>query len=727
VSPPGERAAARTPGTARASAVQAPPRRPSAVGDWRTHLPTLSLVVLGLALYGRGFVLGYVGDDYKLLDAALRLPLGELLTGRHGILGYYRPVSRELYFWWWGRVVGLGPGGFHLVNAITFAAVVIMIERLGGAWAGARTGRLAAAAFVVFPPGSALLSWVSCAQDLIMLTWAAAALLLYARGRHGLAAVATALAVLSKETAVALPLALAVMDGQLHPGASLRARAGRLASPLLGLAVAGGIALAARSTWPAGTVVTVWSPRQFTEAWRLPLDFARALFPPDTGAGIAQAITSQPAWMALVVVSALLTVPGDSAGRPGGGGRAGPAAVPSGRGAIAVPRGRVAGRRRTLVIFGIALAVFAMLPVGFVSERWRSYFFSLSAIGAGLAVAVPLAMLSPSVARITLAVAAMINFGSGGIYRPLESAAGPARHPHVNYAFFRDTGALSTQLLAGLAPWCDAIRSLPRTFVAGLPPDEVFVSVLGPGLRVTCRDTVSRVFFLADLTPADAGAEFGVLRYEGREGRFVFERADRRVRARVGEGFLIHARYDVASACYEAAARESLDRELSYPLVAALAAAGRSAEARVRWSEAARGGWTLDPATMATRLRAIGAAGSPDTLDPRALVPLAATALRTPWEPEPHRALGAALLAGGHARPATFELAVAAGISRQNADLARLAQGYQAMGLVDAAITAYRQALPAGLPRHLYEETRDRLFALMRTVGTSLDRSVTRP
>jgi tetratricopeptide (TPR) repeat protein len=297
----------------------------------------------------------------------------------------------------------------------------------------------------------------------------------------------------------------------------------------------------------------------------------------------------------------------------------------------------------------------------------------------------------------------------------------------VNYAFFRDTGALSAQLLAGLAPWCDAIRSLPRTFVAGLPPDEVFVSALGPGLRVTCRDTVSRVFFLADFTPADAGAEFGVLRYERGEGRFVLERADRRVRVLVGEGFLIHARYDVACACFEAAARESLDRELSYPLVAALAAAGRNGEARARWSEAARGGRTLDPATMAARLGAIGSAGSPDTLDPRALVPLAATALRAPWEAEPHRALGAALLAGGRARQATFELAVAAGISRQNADLARLAQGYQAMGLVDEAIAAYRQALSAGLPRPLYEETRDRLIALMRAVGTSLDRSVTRP
>jgi len=122
--------------------------RPGAVS--REHLATVALVLLGLALYARGLVLGFVGDDFTLFDAALRYPLGELLSGRHGIVGFYRPVSRELYFWWWGRVLGLGPGGFHLVNALTFAAVTVMIDRLGREWAGPRAGRLAAAAFVLF-------------------------------------------------------------------------------------------------------------------------------------------------------------------------------------------------------------------------------------------------------------------------------------------------------------------------------------------------------------------------------------------------------------------------------------------------------------------------------------------------------------------------------------------------------------------------------------------------
>src|SRR5439155_12725888 len=178
-------------------------RRPGVItGRPRERVATVALVLLGLTLYARGLSLGFVGDDFILLDAARRFPLGELLSGRHGIVGFYRPVSRELYFWWWGRVLGLGPFGFHAVNALTFAAIVVMIERLARGWAGPRVGRPAAVDYLLFPPGSALLAWVSCAQDLIALFWALAAMLLYQRGRRWPAALAVALAALSKETAV---------------------------------------------------------------------------------------------------------------------------------------------------------------------------------------------------------------------------------------------------------------------------------------------------------------------------------------------------------------------------------------------------------------------------------------------------------------------------------------------------------------------------------------------
>jgi hypothetical protein len=732
------------PRSPRASATRGAGTRASAarLGAWRAPLPTAALVLLGLVLYARGLVLGYVGDDLTLLDAALRYPLGELLSGRHGIVGYYRPVSRELYFWGWGRLAGLGPGGFHLVNALTFAATLLMIERLGRAWVGPRAGFLAAAAFLLFPPGSALLAWISCAQDLIMVFWAVGALLLYQHGRHAAAGVATALAALSKETAVVLPAALAVMDWQLHAGATWSARLRRLAPALVGLGAAVAVSVAVRASWPAGTAVTIWAPRQFVGAWRLPLDFARTLLPPDTGAGIALALEAQPVWLALVAGLAAFAVPWEASSRP--------APAPASLGGArpgSIRQG--AARMPSLVVFGLALLLLAMLPIGFVVERWRGYFFSLSAVGGALALGVLLARLAPPLTRGLLALAAVLHFGAGGVYRPLETEAGPARHPHVNYAFFRDTGELSDGLLAALAPWCASIGALPRTFVAGVPPEQVFETAIGPGLRVTCRDTVPRVRFLADFTTADARSDFGVLRFDPRTGRFTHERADARVRARVGEGFLIHTQFAVAAACFEAAAGLAPNRELSYPLAVTLAAAGRGAEARTTWRDAVRRGAVLDPDTMAHRLAASVAAAraaGPDSARPagpgsarpggtagaaaareRKLVPLSAAALREPWEAGPHRALGRALLELGLAREATFELAAAAGIGRGNPDLAWLAQGYEAMGLTDEAVVAYRRALEVGLAGDLYATTRDRFVALTRQDPGALDRSRTRP
>jgi hypothetical protein len=329
---------------------------------------------------------------------------------------------------------------------------------------------------------------------------------------------------------------------------------------------------------------------------------------------------------------------------------------------------------------------------------------------------------------VALAAAAVLHFGAGGLYRPRQTAAGPVAHPYVNYAFFRDTGSLSDRLLEALAPWCGLLRALPRTFVAGVPPDAAFESVLGPGLRVTCRDTVARVRFLADFAPGDARDEFGVLRFDARTMRFVHERADARVRARVGEGFLIHARYDVAAACFEAAAGETPDRELSYPLAVALAAAGREADARSVWREAGRRGAVLDAATMTDRLRGRAAPAGPASRDDTGrLTPLAAAALRAPWEAEPHRALGRELLAVGRGREAALELAAAAGIGREMSDLAWQGRGYEAMGALDEALAAYRRALETGLRGDLYDSTRTRFIALVRRTGATLDRPQTHP
>jgi hypothetical protein len=104
-----------------------------------------------------------------------------------------------------------------------------------------------------------------------------------------------------------------------------------------------------------------------------------------------------------------------------------------------------------------------------------------------------------------------------------------------------------------------------------------------------------------------------------------------------------------------------------------------------------------------------GAAGGTTRAE---LLPLATAAVEKPWELEPHRALGRYLLEHKGGRQAAFELAVAAGLSRRNDDLAWLAQGYEAMGASGEARAAYEQALSQGLPPELYERVKARFVAL---------------
>ncbi|MGH7731676.1 MAG: hypothetical protein ACRENJ_10565, partial [Candidatus Eiseniibacteriota bacterium] len=70
---------------------------------------------------------------------------------------------------------------------------------------------------------------------------------------------------------------------------------------------------------------------------------------------------------------------------------------------------------------------------------------------------------------------------------------------------------------------------------------------------------------------------------------------------------------------------------------------------------------------------------------------------------------------------------IAGGIGRENADLAWLARGYEAMGLTDEALGAYQRALQTGLEPDLYATTRDRFLALSRRSRAELDRPGTRP
>ncbi|HUK63481.1 MAG TPA: hypothetical protein VLV15_09110, partial [Dongiaceae bacterium] len=649
----------------------------------------VALVALGLVLFARSFGIGWIADDYLFLDAVRRFPLAELLTGRHAIQGYYRPVSRELYFWLGDRVFGLSAGALHGLNALLFATAATLVFDLVRRWSGTRAAWIAAALFVLFPAGGALLAWVSCAQDLIALTLTLAALALAARGRHVWTAPVVFAAALSKETAWVTPLMLVAADLATRPGPGA-ARVRRLAPGFAGLAAALGVTAWARSTWPAAHRAGAWSAAQLGAAWRLPFDFLHAWWPPDTLSGLA-AGWSAAAWrMPAAVVLAALAVPAITR----------------------VPRDPDAAPRRTTVALGVALVVIALLPVALVAERWRGYYFVFATVGAVLLASSWLAGLPVWVTRAVVAVVALVHLGSNAIYRPVGDAPGAARHPYANIAFFAASAAITDGLLAPLEPSCDALRSAPRLFAIGVPNDLLFRTTLGPALRVTCRDTALVLRPLTDFRVADAARPFGVVRWLAREQRLVYEPVNALTLARIGEGFLLEGRYDEAAACFDAAtAALPAERELVYPHVLTLAAAGHADRARATWAAARSDGRAPAPDTLLSRFL-YGIAPARRDSARRVLAPLVAAATRDPADADAASGLGRALLAIGLTRQATLALSVAAGIAHRPADLVWLAQALEAWGEPDAARELYIRALGVGLPKDLFAIARARLIVL---------------
>ena len=75
--------------------------------------------------------------------------------------------------------------------------------------------------FATLPFQRVNLTWISCSQDLLALVFSLAAVAAWRRGRDGWAVAAYLLAVFSKESALPLPLLLALFPGRSAAAGSL--------------------------------------------------------------------------------------------------------------------------------------------------------------------------------------------------------------------------------------------------------------------------------------------------------------------------------------------------------------------------------------------------------------------------------------------------------------------------------------------------------------------------
>ncbi|MEO5616931.1 MAG: tetratricopeptide repeat protein [Candidatus Eisenbacteria bacterium] len=183
-----------------------------AVGALAMALSLTFACAVIVALHGHVLLYPFLEDDYLFISEAGRGLAGSLTHAFNSVGSYFRPVSRELYFWTLLRLFGQNPLAFHLVNFGLLATTLLAVALIGRRLAGLRTGLLAAAFYSLFYPHRVTIGYASCAQDLLATALACGAVLAHLRGSRWLAGVAYLLALLSKESVAPLPIVLTAWE-----------------------------------------------------------------------------------------------------------------------------------------------------------------------------------------------------------------------------------------------------------------------------------------------------------------------------------------------------------------------------------------------------------------------------------------------------------------------------------------------------------------------------------
>ena len=251
---------------------------------WVWALPALAAA----ALYARTLGYTFVWDDLDLIvrHAALRGPawpqtlVQDFWIATGGGTGMWRPLV-TLSYRVDGVLSGWQPWAFHLGNVLAHAVASALLARLALARGAPRGVSLAAGlVYASAPAMSEAVAWIAGRTDAFAALFTLAALLLARlhreRGSRVLGAgslACTALALLSKESALVLPLLLAAdaIDGA-------DTRAGRAAW---------------RAAWPSLVVVAVWAVahRAVVAGSTRPAD-------PGAAAGVAALVWAHLAWLA---------------------------------------------------------------------------------------------------------------------------------------------------------------------------------------------------------------------------------------------------------------------------------------------------------------------------------------------------------------------------------------------------------------------------------------------
>ena len=235
------------------------PSPPTTASQTNT-LAILALLLLALIPYLNSLTGDFVYDDrQQVLDNPYVHSgkyLGEIFgstvwtfQGAQGITNYYRPLMSFAYLLCY-QLYGPIPFGFHLLNLLLHAAVVLLVFALTRRLLGDRLpAMLAAGLFALHPIHTESVAWIAGITDLELSVFFLLTFLLYLRlgERPGLSSLpvtslllAYVLALLSKEQALVLPFLAAAYEHFYRPERSTTPLPTKLSRylPLFGVAAA---------------------------------------------------------------------------------------------------------------------------------------------------------------------------------------------------------------------------------------------------------------------------------------------------------------------------------------------------------------------------------------------------------------------------------------------------------------------------------------------------------
>ena len=488
-----------------------PAATPAAAAAKTLPLPLALSLVLAAAvlLHLDALRAPFFADDYLFLDQARFRSLPAALLSPDPIGNFFRPVSRQLWFWCLGSATHESALAFHLANLALFLALLFLLYALVrhrlGAWpALVGTGFLALHHAADVP-----LLWASGSQDLLAVVGSLGAILLLMRGRRLAATVAMAAALLSKETVVLAPFVAALAARrEREPWKATLWRA----APLFAVLAA----------WAALYFLTVGRrPAMALEvhvgAAGIPAAFVHLV---QTAIGLewphdlASALVGPPLVLILVALAIV----------------AGPGAFPArgGRGAAAAQRGTSAEARRAAIFVGLAWALLGAVPVIAVAAIWSAYYYLFALCGVALALA-GFAAARPAWAGLLLVMGTGWAAHQTRELSEFATAPGPwTTQSHVSRHYLARGMNTARVYLDQLL---EARPQLPRNstlFFTGLPAQVAFQTADGPLLRWAYRDTSLRSYFLGQFRMAHA-----------RRGPvFFFQASNDRLRELVGRDSL---------------------------------------------------------------------------------------------------------------------------------------------------------------------------------------------